>query len=566
MNAGDLVTRLEADVGGWSAGMERAASDTQQVTYVIHEQRESWSSLAAAALPAIAQVTTAVAGLAGTLATIHHQRTLIASVTGPLAAVGTTALRFIGPVARVVGMLVPQWKLVTTAVAATALAYNVATSETVQDFGRQVSGSEKVTAAVGRLKEAFGNLGSVVSSPLEAGENAFNRFVDAINPLPALVDKTATKVAEFTDTATKGVQDLSSWWQKWLDIAAAAPVIFQEGADADRAQEIFDEAAAIRERAAEQDAALKKLGDVKAAYEALRNTQDAAAHSAMVWGELQEIRNARTIKDLDRIEQAQRKVVIDNIQNGMDADAVNPLFGPIFDAIAQQRRGIEQGLIKPEGQGSAEAYLKSIQAENEKLQGNEGSVLDQFKAKGADPAVLAAIQRELELRQNLNAEKEHQKALDQEAADAERRQEQLRKSAASQIGSLRDQLDLMTGAATKGEIAMRKALEQGHTVAEATQLREMTDEIDRIEQENRKREKVASEKRLKETSGFGALSKGSSEAFTAIFKAGRTSNEERAAKAAEKTAAGMDKLNSSIETLIDATENIGLVGMEIDLT
>ena len=560
----DLVARLEADTTDWSAGMQQAAKDGELVTRVIHEQDVSWRALAASAAPAIGEVTSAIAGLVGTLATIRHHRTLIASVTGPLVTFGTTTLRYTSLIAKGVGYLVPQWKAVATAVALTATAIKIANSDTVRGFGSQVANSERVVESFGRLRESLTELGKVMSSPFEAADAAFGSLVEAINPLPALVQFTAGKVADFTDGATRQVQDLTTWWQKWQDIAAAAPVIFQEGLDAEGAQKVFDEAAALRERAKEQQAALQKLADLREAYQALGQVQANAAAGAELNAQLQEVRDAKTIEAINAQEQHWQKLIKTKIQNGeLDAKAVEDAQ-KIFDLIANQKAGIQAGLIRPEGQIGADAAIKANQKQLdvEKF-GAIGAALNEFQAGGATQAQLDELRKQLELLENIKAEKEAQRIADQEAEDAARRREQLDKSAEQQINGLRDQIDLLTGAASKADIAMRKALEAGMTQAQADEIGRLTEEQQRLEEEARKKESKAGKSGRMLDLSFGAEVKGSGGAFAAISKAisqaqGMNATEKNTAIIAKEAA----KTNANFGKLITAVEQSGSTSLE----
>jgi hypothetical protein len=560
MADGDLRSRLEADVTDWSAGMQQAAKDGELVTRVIHEQDVSWRALASSAVPAIGQVSAAVVGLVGTLATIQHQRHLIASVTGPIAAVGGAAIRWIGPIARVVGYAVPQWRLLATVISTTAVAIKVANSDTARGFASQVSNSERVVESFGRLKESFSQFGSVISSPFEAGEAAFTSLIDAINPLPALVDFTAGKVANFADGATTQVQNLTTWWQKWQDIAAAVPVIWQEGADAEGAQRIFDEAAAIRERNAEQQAALQRLQELKPAYDALRQVQANAAAGAELNAQLQEVRDAKTIEALNVQEQKWQKLIKAKVQSGeLDAKAVEDTQ-KIFDLIANQRVQIES-----KKNPVADAAIKANQQQIDKEHfGDIGAALNSFADEGASQEQINKLRQQLELLENIKAEKESQRALDQEAAEAARRQEQIDKSAESQINGLKDQVDLLTGSASKADIAVRKALEAGMSQEQADEIGSLTEQLDLIEEANRQKEgKLAKGGRGMDLS-FGAEVKGSSGAFSAIAKAmSQSMGQSATEKNTAATAKAVEKLPGKFDKLITAVEDIEFVGMEI---
>ncbi len=94
------------------------------------------------------------------------------------------------------------------------------------------------------------------------------------------------------------------------------------------------------------------------------------------------------------------------------------------------------------------------------LEGQKGKVADNAKAKA--------------LQEQLSAEKA--------IADAKEKQRQLDESAADQITKLKDQIDLVTGAASKADIAMREAMRSGLTEDQAKEIARLTENLEKAQE------------------------------------------------------------------------------------
>lgn len=559
---GDLVSHLEADSSDFVAGMEESAREVDQVTVVIHEQRASWMSLASTAIPAIGEMTASIAGLVGTLATIRHQREIVSGVSSSIAALGATTMRFIGPIARVVGLVVPQWRLVTTAVAATALAVKVGSSDTVRSMAGQVAATEQVRGATDRMGDAFDRIEAVMARPFDLAIGAITGVIDEINPFPSLIDMAAATVSAGANAMASGLEWVATEAEATYDSFEGLMLAVQngEGLSLERAAAYRDEAQALREQARASEELTAKLEAQRIGFQQLGAIQQQAAASAQQQAEVSRIRSLTTIAALDEETRALQQAAGAAELNGTANEESRKRVAELFNAIESQRQAVLSGAVMPTGQREAEAALKSLDDEIARLTGSYEALAEaRMREGGANEALLAEVRQRQELKRALDAQKEAEKEAAKQLEEETRRQNAAWERESETIAGLKDELALLTGAATKADLERRKALEAGFTEQGADEIAALTEQLEAARAKDRQK----SERGVRDQS-FQFASKGSSAALTTLFRAENRSNaDERAAKAAEKSAKELEKANEALGALISATEQNGFVGMEI---
>lgn len=558
---GDLVSHLEADNSDFVAGMEEAADEVENVTLVIHEQRASWSALAQSALPAIGEITSATLGLIGTLATIRHQKEIIGGIGGAFAAAGATVGRHVGLIARAVGFLVPQWKAVTTAVAVAAIAWKAATSDVVPAIDKKAYALETVRGATSRLGAELERLGSVAASPIRGAASAMADWWNSTNLLKDAVNATTKFIASELANLGDSIGVLTDSTQEFLDIGATALYAYQTDATDAQAQAFYEEAQALRDLNVETRKAIAAAEARLEVTRAIGAIQDTAKDAAAAAAEVDRIRAITTLEGIEAQRAALQQLAREQTIAGKSGEAYLKQQAALFTALEQQAEAIRAGKVQPEGMKEAESALKALDAEIAKLTGTYEELAEARRRDGgATDAILGEIRQREELKKTIEAQKEAEKLAAKQLEDDTRRQNEAWENENEKIAALKDQLDLLTGAATKADIERRKAIEAGFTDAGAEEIAALTAELDAAQAKERQK----SEKSMREQS-FEFATKGSSAAFSALFKAENRggSAEERTAKAAEKTAQEIGKTNDALGKLIVATEQNGLVGMEI---
>ena len=123
----------------------------------------------------------------------------------------------------------------------------------------------------------------------------------------------------------------------------------------------------------------------------------------------------------------------------------------------------------------AESALRALDAEIAKLTGTYEELAETRRRDGgATDAILGEIRQREELKKTIEAQKEAEKLAAKQLEDDTRRQNEAWENENEKIAALKDQLDLLTGAATKADIERRKAIEAGFTDAGAEEIAALT--------------------------------------------------------------------------------------------
>ncbi len=153
----------------------------------------------------------------------------------------------------------------------------------------------------------------------------------------------------------------------------------------------------------------------------------------------------------------------------------------------------------------------------------------------------AAIEAKKEL---AKIESQTQKIID-DAAEADRKRNE---SGAEKIQSLRDEIDLLTGAATKAEIAMRDMAAAGFKDEQTAEVGRLMEELDRLKKEEADAKKTDNPgKKGKDLSAAAQF--GSSSALSIIANA--SSGRDPVADNTKKIASEATKTNKTLENLVD---------------
>jgi hypothetical protein len=146
-------------------------------------------------------------------------------------------------------------------------------------------------------------------------------------------------------------------------------------------------------------------------------------------------------------------------------------------------------------------------------------------AAGATQAQVDALRSlQQQIAEVTDAEKAREE-VDKAAQDAIRNQHRLHEQGADRIASIKDEIDLLTGAATKADIAMRQMTREGFTQEQIDEVGRLTEELDRLEKEKNKK----SEKDRPQT--LQAALRGSAEAASIMLRGvGQNKTEQQLAK------------------------------------
>jgi hypothetical protein len=155
-------------------------------------------------------------------------------------------------------------------------------------------------------------------------------------------------------------------------------------------------------------------------------------------------------------------------------------------AIAEQEAAIKGGRVK-EKESPVDGMIRQAQEQIAKLRfGDTEAKLMGLELGGENPAKIAQLRQELSLQESLKKAADDKKKAEEDAKQAAEKQRELQKQGQEQIAGLKDQMDLLSGAATKADIAMRQALREGLSRSQAEEIKVMTEEIEALEKKKTK--------------------------------------------------------------------------------
>lgn len=543
---GDLDLKITADASEVTTAMAETRSQLDQTITTINVQDQTWKSLAVAVVestqaiaPSVAQITTAVAGLAGTIAVINHQKSMIAAVMSPLTSLGSAFVSYGGMAASAIGLIAPQWKLVTTAVSASLLVYKLATSEMAESAYKAAKGNADIEASTGRLRTAVGGLGTALAAPFGTAVQGAQSLVDAINPFPYLFGKVTEIASGWIDIAATGIESLTPKVVAFGDVLSTVAFVTSSlgTATADSTAAFYEEAAALRASAAAAEIRLaaqeaqrplfKQLGEMQdSARESAQRTEEAAKLGSLntVAAIDEEIRAlqakaAQSILTGDAVKKSQQAATLQNTAKELKVKADAPKASAddkkayadaqasadaytkpleeaakhqarLFSILEDRKSGIESGRIKPPESSVASAIKSAEMATLALAQGQDAVTIATERAKGATEEELSVLRDKLEQNKQLKASQEESKAIadlmkksaDDDAATQQR--------AATQIAGLTNKIDLLNGSATQAEIALRELASQGFTTEQAETIAGLNSEVEKLAQQKTAADKV----------------------------------------------------------------------------
>ena len=540
-SVGELSVGVSCDPSEFTAGMTQVREEVQQTTTVIIRQQSGWQTLAGAAISASASLTGTAVNFAIETKKMSAEWTRFAitttlagaAVLGIAAPATTAKVAIAGGTAaliyhnqwllKLVGFAVPGWGQIAAAVSLGITAYKAATfaiNDTAAAFqgsidgtGESILGYNQLHGATGRLSASMSTLGSSIVAPFRDGTSAIYNYVASFSPLPSLAGITASAF----DGLSSAANYVSSGLKSATATATTAAFIIATGASHDASAAFTEQGQSLEKLSAQTTAFIAKQEAARASFQSLKSIQENAADTAKNASEVAKVASILTVEGIDQSIAALREKSAATIMAG-DADkAWEQQTAALFNALEKQRQGIIDGTVVDQAAVDAKKALAKTNQEIEqtinsakdaalKLAVGENEVaVAALRAKGATDEQIAALQ-----------------GWQQAASDTKTKQDELKKSAEldktgkDKIAELTDQIGLLDGSATNASIAMRKMQEAGFSNEQIEQVAKLTNELDRLKEE----EKDAKKKDPKEKSGPTALKaafQGSSEAASIML-------------------------------------------------
>lgn len=326
-----------------------------------------------------------------------------------------------------------------TVATAAVYAFGAANRALSSDFGRSIVSFEQTSKAWASYKDS--NV-QVIGTLKEVGNELL-----AVGAAATRTAAEATGVSAAFQKVDSVVGGIVQWFadsnREW---AAGVRIIADatwDWADANGAS-----SSKMRELAAASEALIAKQQQQADLFGQLRKMQDDAAQGAAHSAELQRIASLDSVDAINAEIQALQQKAAAAILAGDATEESQKRTAALFAALEGQKNTVANNATK-----SAELEKK-------------------------------------------NQELEAQKAINKAKEDAKR----LEESAADQIARMQDELDLLTGAATKAEIAMRQAMRAGFSQEQADEIARVTAELERAREADRQANKKPERERIDRTS------------------------------------------------------------------
>lgn len=521
---GELTVGITCDPSDLTAGMTETRDQINQTTTTIQVQEQDWLSFSSSVIGSMARIAgpaiELVAAYKRVQAATIAMATANAAATAPTLTLGAAVNFLLAPVTLTVGALAllagalyyfstredegaDSTEALSDAVG--TVAPHLSLMAQLLESVRSAVFTEEVTRRVGnvtseyqKLWSAVGDLGNQLAQPFFDAASAVSGFVAEQVGIESMLDIVTAKIRQATDGINWFKEITAKAQQSFLALA-----ISLSSGDFAAAADFVAQGEAMRSAAKASEELTEKMEKQAKSFSTLKEIQQEATQDAQNAAEVAKIRSLVTIESIDAETTALQQRSAAAILAGNADEAWEQQTKALFDALAKQRQGVLDGTVIDKEAAEAKREL----------------------AKAAEEAARAA----------------------QAASDA---QWKTNESGVEQIKSLQDQIDLITGATTKAEIAKRKALESGLRGDQADLIGELTDELEQLQK------KTGTPKEKKEVAdkyqGVGAAQQGSAEAASAIAKAvNQNKVAEQTLEVAKKQEEAMNQVAENTASLKD---------------
>lgn len=421
------------------------------------------------------------------------------------------------------------------------IAYKIAGEDVINASMKHMAANSALRESTGGLWTAVSGLAATLTSELvggvQASMNAVIYLHTGFRDLGEIVDFGAATITSWSRTATTAVNAAKEGVREAGLVFGTALAVFH-GADSSQAQAFYEEGKALNQMA---DA----TANVIAKQEQMRSVMDFIKASAAAAGAAQasaaEVAKIATIDNLDALEKAETAFKVRNQTVSAEVQqskAWQNEINQVNSALVRQRLAIESGTVKKPENPVEKMIADAKKALDQASMGDIGFAVDSAKQANATAEQINQLRGLLEAKRDLAQQNAQQAATEKAIAEAQQQSANRFEEGKKRIESMRDQIDLLTGAATSAEIVMRELSRQGFDEAQIAEIGAMTAELEKLKADDKK---PGSQK---EGTNSAAL-KGSSEAANLILR-GISS-----ASGATKVETLHQKTNGLLEQLVD---------------
>lgn len=399
-----------------------------------------------------------------------------------------------------------------------ALLYKIGLDEILSASRKHLTANSEFRKSVGGLWDSIRGLaGTIINEYTSGVKAALMALVGAstgFDSFTEMVDYGAKVLTNWAKTSTVAINQVKKDVRDAGLVFATALVIFQEGPGG--ADKFYEQGQALQVMAEQTEKVIKKqeqmrdvLGYIKASAKAAGDAQKQAA-------EITKIGTIDNLQELEKVEEAFKLRNMGVSKDIADSKQWKQSVDQVTAAIEKQRTAITTGTLKkPESEIDKQLAAARKAVAEFGMTDTQKALAAATAGQGATAEKVNALRRELELRDKLVSAAELQKATEQAAAEATQQAAARWQQGQSRIDSMRDQLDLLTGAATEADIAMRELTREGFDEQQVAEIGALTDELAKL-------------KEGKKTTGRegenSAALEGSSQAAELILKGTATNN------------------------------------------
>lgn len=426
------------------------------------------------------------------------------------------------------------------------LAYKLGIEEVIQASRSHLAENSALRQSVGGVLSSVQDLTSTITGAFISGVKAslmsvvelttgYSSFEDMVN------DGAAT-VAGWANSATAAIKSVNAQAKDLALIGSTALAVFH-GADASA----FEEGQALNQLAEATANVIQKQEQQRASLDYINNAAQGAASSQKTAAEVARIAAIDSVAALEQELQNIKLKALEQDKSVTSSKAWQQQITQITAAIEKQRAAIEGGTFKPKDSGVDQQIKAAEEALNRLAVGETNAALAIAAANGASDEQLSRLRAALVATDDLTRAKKQQEEAERKAADAQRDAAAKFAQGKNTIQSLRDEIDLLTGAATKSEVAARKLMSEGYDTAQIEEITRLTEQLEQLKagksgsKSDRQGNNVAAEK-------------GSAEANAIVLRGVGGSSGNKSEKLQEQTVKGLQEVVKAIKETKPAIE------------
>lgn len=425
----DIQVNISCDASELTAGMTETRDQLEQTVISIQRQEQSWMAFGSSVIGSLARV----AGPVISLISAQKQLTAATMTMGAASAAATAPTLTFGAA---VNFLLSPIVLTTAAIAAL--------SATLYYFSGAASDSSNATNEAASSMQFLSSVWQSAASAIASVREAFLAGLIGADGLDAIDELTASAKDLFAALGDLGTALLQPLKDAGFEIGSLAAFVTSFAATVRQMAEVVKSGAnAIRQmaNAAKEGIAVLSILAVMASTGA---NADAAA---------------QMVEQRAQQREAQIKAFRARLAGPQMADQTIPQATPVDAMIKRNEQAIRELSL-----GQKEAAISA-------------AILE-----GATAAQTDRIREQLDEIEAITEAKKAQKAAEEAMLEAARKQSALMDQTMSDLDSLADRYDVLTGAADKYDIKRRQLEREGRTKDEIDALLEMQKEVDKLEE------------------------------------------------------------------------------------